>query len=442
MRYRLAIILFCLFILVASVSAVFYSEPWGNDVDAGNNNLNNVNNITINGYYKGDASLLTGGGVNLWSNNSGVATYVGNVLIDGRLNASNITTINASITGNLKVGNGTEWMSVYANGSQGIFNSTLNFIFTNNVTVLGNVNATNFTGVWFGSAILDVFLDTLNASKLFNLANGLLNSHTHDLTNLTGAVVNCSQGYVTVFNATQGTISCAVDPAFNYSMDISDALTGALNPNGSNVFATFDDLTSGNITVASIFTVKNIDSIVPSGTPMYIIDYNSGLDRYDISRANNTNTSQSADCLAFGSIANNGNGQCIATGTVSNVDTSSWNEKDDLYLSTLGNLTNVRPRATSVKCVQKIGEVLRVHANQGRIEVFGAGRCNDVPNEINITGGIVVNGGNMTGNLSMNENNITNVNFVSFNATGYGIGWNASNSCMYIRAPVNITYIC
>ena len=35
---------------IAITAATFYPEPWGNDVDAGNNNLNNVNNITANNF--------------------------------------------------------------------------------------------------------------------------------------------------------------------------------------------------------------------------------------------------------------------------------------------------------------------------------------------------------------------------------------------------------
>ena len=48
-----------LIFFVAIVSAVFYPEPWGNDVDAGGNDLNNVGNITAN-YFIGDGSNLSG----------------------------------------------------------------------------------------------------------------------------------------------------------------------------------------------------------------------------------------------------------------------------------------------------------------------------------------------------------------------------------------------
>lgn len=69
-------------IVIMSAVAVFYPEPWGNDQDAGNNNLINVNNIT---------------------------------------------------TENINVGSGTEWLSIYLTGTTGYFDSIYALDFTSTV---------------------------------------------------------------------------------------------------------------------------------------------------------------------------------------------------------------------------------------------------------------------------------------------------------------------
>jgi hypothetical protein len=64
---------------------------------------------------------------------------------------------------------------------------------------------------------------------------------------------------------------------------------------------------------------------------------------------------------------------------------------DTLYVSPLtsggGGWTNVRPTGAA-ELVQNIGKVTRVSAANGAIKVVGAGRVNDTPNTISITGSI------------------------------------------------------
>jgi len=55
---RKAIWLIILLVLSVATFAVFFPEPWGNDVDAGGFNLNNVNNVTAN-FFNGNGSALT-----------------------------------------------------------------------------------------------------------------------------------------------------------------------------------------------------------------------------------------------------------------------------------------------------------------------------------------------------------------------------------------------
>ena len=81
-------------------------------------------------------------------------------------------------------------------------------------------------------------------------------------------------------------------------------------------------------------------------------------------------------------IANEAEGAAVMFGAVSGIDTSSFNIGDELYVSTTaGEFTATKPTATT-ELVQKIAVVIKSHASNGLIKVFGAGRSNDVPNQI------------------------------------------------------------
>jgi hypothetical protein len=84
-------------------------------------------------------------------------------------------------------------------------------------------------------------------------------------------------------------------------------------------------------------------------------------------------------------IADEAEGQCVMVGSVTGINTSSFTAGQELYVgSTAGVLTNTKPTSTSNQ-IQKIAVVIKSHASNGQIEVFGAGRANDVPNLVNRT---------------------------------------------------------
>ena len=75
-------------------------------------------------------------------------------------------------------------------------------------------------------------------------------------------------------------------------------------------------------------------------------------------------------------------GHIVAFGTLININTSAFSVGDDLYVSgTAGDLTATKPIGTAL--VQKVAQVGRSHVSLGVIEVFGAGRSNDLPNIAN-----------------------------------------------------------
>jgi len=78
---------------------------------------------------------------------------------------------------------------------------------------------------------------------------------------------------------------------------------------------------------------------------------------------------------------NNDEGEAIMFGFINGIDTSSFSAGDELYVGNDGSLTNSKPLLTT-QLIQKIAVVMKVDASNGSIEVFGAGRSNDVPNEV------------------------------------------------------------
>ena len=69
----------------------------------------------------------------------------------------------------------------------------------------------------------------------------------------------------------------------------------------------------------------------------------------------------------------------VTFGTLQGLDTSSFSEGDELFISDTGTLTTTAPTGESSQ-IQKIGKVTRSHASAGSIKVMGAGRTNAVPN--------------------------------------------------------------
>ena len=77
-------------------------------------------------------------------------------------------------------------------------------------------------------------------------------------------------------------------------------------------------------------------------------------------------------------IANEAEGSAVMMGALSGINTSSFSIGDELYVGNLGTLTNSKP-TTAGQLIQKIAVVIKSHASNGLIKIFGAGRSNDVP---------------------------------------------------------------
>jgi len=146
---------------------------------------------------------------------------------------------------------------------------------------------------------------------------------------------------------------------------------------------------------------NNIGYALTIGTPVYQIAYNSGLDRLDVeeSRASSSVTMPAKGVVST-DLANNDSGQIIVYGELEGVNTQAFDVGDELYVAPGGGLTNVRP-TDPTHLVQKIAVVLKKSTANGAILVYGAGRTNDVPNNISIAGSITAVDGFFSGNVTV-----------------------------------------
>jgi len=134
---------------------------------------------------------------------------------------------------------------------------------------------------------------------------------------------------------------------------------------------------SGDITGAILFKGQAGEALT-KGDPVYIsgISGNTTI----VSKAD-ANDASKMPC--FGIVDNNTNlnAACsiVTFGTLKGLDTSSFSEGDELYISDTATLTTTPPTGES-SLLQKIAKVTRSHASTGSIKVMGAGRTNATPN--------------------------------------------------------------
>lgn len=146
----------------------------------------------------------------------------------------------------------------------------------------------------------------------------------------------------------------------------------------------------GDLQGATHIKVKNASGgSLSKGTPVYAAGSvgASGSVEVQASLAGTASTMPALGLLDE-TLANNAEGSATIIGVVRQEDTSSYSVNDSLYVAVSGGLTNVRPTGAS-ELVQKIGRVVRADASNGEILVLGAGRANDVPNNV-VAGGLTI----------------------------------------------------
>ena len=82
--------------------------------------------------------------------------------------------------------------------------------------------------------------------------------------------------------------------------------------------------------------------------------------------------------ILVASLADQAEGDAIAFGRASGFSTSGYTEGDPIWVGTSGAFVGTKPTGSDL--IQRFGQIIKVHSTNGSIEVFGAGRTNDVPN--------------------------------------------------------------
>lgn len=139
-----------------------------------------------------------------------------------------------------------------------------------------------------------------------------------------------------------------------------------------------------------VMSIKNTSpGQIAKGMPVYATGSvgASGAVEVAASRADTASTMPALG-LTQQTLAVNEEGHAAVIGVIRQMDTSTYAINDELYVAPTGGLTTTRPTG-STELVQKIGRVVRSHSSTGEILVLGAGRSNDVPNNV-VAGGLTI----------------------------------------------------
>jgi hypothetical protein len=178
-----------------------------------------------------------------------------------------------------------------------------------------------------------------------------------------------------IVKSTAGTISYLTDNSSNWNTAFNDKInSAAVTGSGTNTL-TLTQQDAGTITATWVNGTlireirNNTGATLTKGTIVYI----SGAtgNKPTVSKAIATGDSTSAQTFGFiqEDIANNANGYVVVVGDLTGVDTSAFNEGDQLYLSstTAGAFTSTKQYAPNH--LVYVGIVTRSHPTLGQIEV-------------------------------------------------------------------------
>jgi len=236
----------------------------------------------------------------------------------------------------------------------------------------------------------NVFYDNTTSGLSANTVKNAIDELESGSKHVTSASFNTGDGVLTLTLNDSSTITVDLDGRFlqNIIEDTTPRLGGNLDLNSQDITGTGNiDITGeveattliGNMRGATIFKAKAGEALT-KGDPVYI----SGDDlvgNQPVVAIADSDDANKMPCfgLAAETVSLNSNLNVVTFGTLSGLDTSSFNQGDILYVSTTGTLTATKPSGES-SLIQNIGKVMRSHASAGSIKVGGAGRTNDVPN--------------------------------------------------------------
>jgi len=171
------------------------------------------------------------------------------------------------------------------------------------------------------------------------------------------------------WNATSGVAEILNKPTIPAAVtNTSDLINDGAD--GVNPFITALDIPTTSQASTIVREVKNMTgSTLTKGSVVYISGANGNKILVSKAQASSESLSSRTFGLLQSDILDNGLGNCVVIGDVSGLDTSSFTEGAQLYLSptTAGTYTTTKPSAPDH--LVYIGKITRSHPTQGQIEV-------------------------------------------------------------------------
>ena len=186
-----------------------------------------------------------------------------------------------------------------------------------------------------------------------------------------------------------------IEGVLSGSAQIATEISGAAFTSASNEFGELTLTKNGSSVQLDLSPrkvlelVKNKDpQTLPKGTPVYVSGSTGNAAHVYAASASRADRMPAAYVLDQ-ELAFDEEGNGIVVGFINGVNTSGFNEGDEVYVGINGGYTNVKPTGNSNR-IQKLGNVIKSAVNGSGV-ITGVGRSNDVPN---IQEGYVWVGGN------------------------------------------------
>ena len=210
-----------------------------------------------------------------------------------------------------------------------------------------------------------------------------------------------------------------------YTLPSADGTNGQIITTDGSGILSFADAAASD---AIVLTVKNVSGgSLSKGTVVYVspsANPPSG-NVIEVSAADNSSAStMPALAVLNATLADDAEGEAIAFGQLSGIDTSAFTVGNAIYVNTSGGFTATKPTGTAL--IQKLGMVVKSHASNGAIKIFGAFRSNDVPNILQDYIWL----GNSSGVATPTEHLLNNVKDVTTSSPtdGQVLTWDNTNS--------------
>lgn len=268
------------------------------------------------------------------------------------------------------------------NGTDYTANTTTSVVLTNGASAGDTLQISTFVKV-LGTADISVDTFTPNGSTaVFTL------SENPDVEENIQVYIDGVYQEQSTYSVSGNTLTLDANPANGTTVEVSIGTRNVTLANLEDLSMTGDLTVAGEAIItgdiqgdlrgATLFKAK-ADEALSKGEVVYI----SGISG-NTTVVSKADANDAAKMPAFGVVAADASINSSVTvytfGRLSELDTSSFSEGDELFVSTTaGELTNTPPTGESA-ALQKIAKVTRSDNSAGSIFIMGAGRSNAVPN--------------------------------------------------------------